>query len=400
MRDMPPAAELRARLDRFRENLQRRRLPAALITDERNVRYLSGFSGADSALLVTKAHKFLLTDFRYAEEAGRDAAGWKVLIEKTRRLANGTEKELVPRGLMEKAGYLARKLRVRRLAVEAYNMRVSELRALRKASRGVRVKPEDPLLGELRLLKSDWEVGQIEKALRIQESCFLELCHGLAQGLSEREAAARLRYLMVQAGADDEAFQTLVLFARNSSLPHGRPGERVLRGDAIVLVDWGSRRAGYHSDLTRTFFLGSIPKRLREIHEVVVEAQRQAIGRIGPGVAFRDVDAAARDIIRKAGYGKAFGHTTGHGLGLAVHEAPTLSAQALGELRAGMVVTVEPGIYCPGVGGVRIEDDVLVTPRGHRVLSRLAKGLRWNSGERLRAEDGPRARQRWGAGAG
>ncbi len=145
-------------------------------------------------------------------------------------------------------------------------------------------------------------------------------------------------------------------------------------------MDWGAKRAGYHSDLTRTFFLGSIPPQLRKIHGIVAEAQRQAIQRIAPGVAMSDVDAAARKVITKAGYGRQFGHSTGHGLGLDIHESPSLSSRSKGVLRPGMVVTVEPGIYLPGRGGVRIEDDVLVTRTGHRVLSRLPMGLRWDGG--------------------
>jgi Xaa-Pro aminopeptidase len=149
----------------------------------------------------------------------------------------------------------------------------------------------------------------------------------------------------------------------------------------MILVDWGARVSGYHSDLTRTFFAGTISVRLRKVHEVVREAQRAAIAKVAPGVRLAEVDKAARNVIAKAGYGKQFGHSTGHGVGLNIHEAPSLSARAKGKLKPGMVVTVEPGIYLPGVGGVRIEDDVLVTARGHRVLSRLRPGVRWNGAE-------------------
>ncbi|MCY3019909.1 MAG: Xaa-Pro peptidase family protein [Planctomycetota bacterium] len=378
MTGMPPKAELRTRLQHFREALHARKLPAALITNERNVRYLSGFSGGDSALLVTAEHKVLLTDFRYLEEARKTVPSWEVVIEKVRRGADGKPEVLIPHGLMEKAGHMMRKLRLRKLGFEAGDMRVADLRNLRKAARGVRLKPQNGLVGELRLCKSPWEVRQIEKALRIQERAFEELCRSLEDGIREREAAAWLRYLMVKGGADDQAFESMFQVGSHSSLPHGRPTGRRFRGSAVILVDWGSKFAGYHSDLTRTFFLGTISPRLRKIHQTVLEAQRQAIARVEPGVALAEVDAAAREVISKAGYGKAFGHSTGHGLGLDIHEAPSLSARSKGVLRPGMVVTVEPGVYLPGLGGVRIEDDVLVTPNGHRVLSRLRAGLRWN----------------------
>jgi Xaa-Pro aminopeptidase len=221
-------------------------------------------------------------------------------------------------------------------------------------------------------------VAQIEKALRIQEACFLEFCRGLRSGITEREAAAKLRFQMVKSGADDEAFLSMFQIGSHSSLPHGRPTDRVLNGDCVILLDWGAKLGGYHSDLTRTFFIGRISPQLRRIHEIVAAAQRTAIERIAPDVEMKDVDKAARDVIDKAGFGKAFGHSTGHGLGLDIHEFPSLSMHAKGKLKPGMVVTVEPGIYIPGLGGVRIEDDVLVTKNGNRVLSRLASGLRWN----------------------
>jgi Xaa-Pro aminopeptidase len=365
MTAVPSREELNSRLNRFREIMRERKISAALITNEQNVRYLSGFTGNDSALLVTAHKKLLLTDFRYREEAHNSARGWRIIFE--------------PYGLLEKAGAVAKKFRIRRLCVEAGHMKVADLRGLRKeVGRGVKIHPQDAMVGELRLIKSDWEVQQIENALRIQEACFLELCRGLRSGISEREAAAKLRLQMVRSGADDEAFQCMFQIGSHSSLPHGRPTDRVLNGDSIILLDWGAKLGGYHSDLTRTFFIGSISPQLRRIHEIVSAAQRAAIEKIAPGVEMKDVDKAARDVIAKAGFGKAFGHSTGHGLGLDIHEFPSLSMRAKGTLKPGMVVTVEPGIYIPRLGGVRIEDDVLVTKTGHRVLSRLSSGLRWN----------------------
>ena len=361
---LPPRAELQSRLENFRGIMRRRGINSALITNEQNVRYLSGFTGADSALLILQHRKFLLTDFRFIEEAHRTAQGWRLILK--------------PRGLIEKAGAAVKRKRLRKLAVEAGDMRVGEIKALRKFARGVRVRPEDAMVAELRFAKSPWEVRQIENALRVQEACFLQFCKSLRRGISERDAAAELRYLMTRSGADDESFQCMVQIANHSSLPHGRPTHRRLSGDAVILVDWGAKVNGYHSDLTRTFFIGRIPPKLRHIHGIVLEAQRQAIERIAPGVEFSDVDKAARKVIAKAGYGKAFGHSTGHGIGLDVHEAPSLSTRAKGALQPGMIVTVEPGIYLPGIGGVRIEDDVLVTEKGHRVLSTIGKGLRWN----------------------
>ena len=361
-----PRSELNDRVVNLREALRAHKLSAALITTEQNVHYLSGFPGQDSALLLTLHQKFLLTDFRYLEAARASAPGFTVVIR--------------PAGLMEKVGHVAKRLRLRKLAVEPANLRLVDVRALRHAARRVRLRPVEGLVGLLRLRKSPWEIRQIEHALRIQETAFTELCRHLRMGSSEREAAAWLRFLMVKGGAEDQGFETMFLTGAHASRPHGHPDQKALKAPSLMLIDWGARHEGYHSDLTRTFFLGTIPRRLRQIHQVVMRAQQEAIARVGPGVALAEVDAAARKVITQAGFGKAFGHSTGHGLGLEIHEMPTVSARAKGTLQPGMVVTVEPGIYLPGVGGVRIEDDVLVTPTGYRVLSRLPKGLRWDGG--------------------
>jgi Xaa-Pro aminopeptidase len=285
-----------------------------------------------------------------------------------------------PQGLLGKAGHYARKFRLRRLGVEAEQLTVAAAKTLQKEARPVRLAPRVGLVAELRVCKSPWEVRQIEKALRIQEGCYREFARWLRPGVSERDAAAELRYRLVRAGGEDEAFETMCLWGASASHPHFTPGPRRLRADDLVLLDWGTRVAGYHSDLTRTFFVGRIPGRLRQIHEAVAQAQARAKARVAPGVPFAEVDRAARAAIRRAGFGRYFRHSTGHGLGLRVHEAPRLSARTPGALKAGMVVTVEPGIYLPGVGGVRLEDDLLVTADGHRVLNRLPIGLRWDGG--------------------
>lgn len=361
---LPPREELHTRLDRFRERMNREGLSGFLVTDEADVRYLSGFTGGDTILLITGRQKLLLTDFRYAEEARQSAPGWRVVTR--------------PPDLMEKAGLFARKLHARRLGIAGEHLTVHQMKRLRKATRGLIVKPLMGLAGELRLCKSAWEVRQIEGALRIQEQCFRQVCRKLEPGMHEYEFAAELRYRMVKAGAEDQAFPVLCQFGAGASLPHGRPTDRRLRTGSVILVDWGARLNGYHSDLTRSFFIGSIPKPLREIHGIVAEAQALAKARVAPGVPFAEVDEAARRFIRKTGYGKYFGHSTGHGLGLQIHEPPALSRRGNGVLKPGMVVTIEPGIYLPGKGGVRIEDDVLVTDKGCRVLSRLPRGLRWS----------------------
>ncbi len=176
-------------------------------------------------------------------------------------------------------------------------------------------------------------------------------------------------------GADGTSFPSIVAFGANASLPHAIPGQRKAKAGEVLLFDWGSRYGGYCSDLTRVVAIGKMPARMREVYQVVLDAQMAAINAIAPGKTLKEIDAVARNLIIKAGYGKQFGHSLGHGLGLNVHEQPNLSPRAEGVLEPGQVVTVEPGIYLPGLGGVRIEDDILVTPKGHEVLSDLPKDL-------------------------
>lgn len=192
----------------------------------------------------------------------------------------------------------------------------------------------------------------------------------------EVEVAAYLEYRMRMLGADGASFPTIVAVDANAALPHAIPGRRRVKDKGIVLIDWGARVGGYCGDLTRVVGLGGMSRKMCEVYGVVLEAQLAGIEAVGPGVKLKDVDAKARKVIERAGYGKHFGHGLGHGLGLDVHESPSVSARA-GEatLEAGMVVTIEPGVYLPGVGGVRIEDDVLVTAGGHRVLSDLPKSV-------------------------
>jgi Xaa-Pro aminopeptidase len=201
------------------------------------------------------------------------------------------------------------------------------------------------------------------------------MCDSIRVGQTELEMAARLEYEMKRRGASAPSFPTICAEGPNAALPHACPGQRKVKRGSAILLDWGACVGGYCSDLTRMIFVDTIPRKIREIYGIVLEAQLRAISAIRPGERMCDVDAVARDHITEAGFGKEFNHGLGHGLGMEVHEAPSLSWRSKEKLEAGMIVTVEPGIYLPGVGGVRIEDEILVTPTGRRVLSRLSKTL-------------------------
>ena len=216
----------------------------------------------------------------------------------------------------------------------------------------------------------------MNKALRNAEEAFLAMRKTIKVGQTEQEMAARLEYEMKLRGASGPSFPTICAEGANSALPHASPGQRKVKRGSAVLFDWGARVNGYCSDLTRMVFVGSIPRKIGEIYEIVLEAQLAAIDAIRPGRRMCDVDAVARKIVTDAGYGERFNHGLGHGLGIDVHEAPSLSWRSKAKLEPGMLVTAEPGIYLPGIGGVRIEDDVLVTRTGKRVLSKLSKTMK------------------------
>ncbi|HSW44335.1 MAG TPA: M24 family metallopeptidase, partial [Phycisphaerae bacterium] len=240
-----------------------------------------------------------------------------------------------------------------------------------------RLVPIAGVTRDLRLIKDSAEVSTLEKAIRIAESAFLRVFFGrrFRPGMTERELAAELQHEMLRQGADGEAFPIIVAEGPNSSLPHAVPGNRRIRRGSAILVDWGAVCRHYRSDLTRVVFVHRIPPRFRRMYEAVLAAQAEGIQAIRPGVRMCDVYERARASLETAGMVRHFTHGLGHGIGIDIHEPPSLSKRMVEPLKAGMVVTVEPGVYFPGIGGVRIEDDVLVTESGARVLSRLPKDL-------------------------
>jgi Xaa-Pro aminopeptidase len=341
-----------------------RGLSGLLVVSEEDVSYLTAFTGADSCLLLGGGWAVLVTDGRYAEQAGSECPELEVFVR------DGP--------MLEAIGDLVEQRRARRLAVQADHMTVQWWQRLGKRVGPRRLVSVTEVVSQLRSIKDEGEVRAICKAVRVAERAFRELIGRGAKGLvgrSEREVAADLDYRMRRLGASAASFETIVAAGAHAALPHYRPGSTKIRRDQPVLIDWGAQVAGYCSDLTRVVFAGRIPPKLAEIYEVAVRAQAAAVGAIRSGVGCKTVDATARKVIAEAGYGREFVHGLGHGIGRQVHEAPALGRLAKGRLRAGMVVTVEPGVYVPGLGGVRIEDDVQVTSDGHRKLSRLPRSL-------------------------
>lgn len=323
--------------------------------------YLTGFQGSTSAVIITAKEACFFCDFRYTEQALRQVREFEV--------------EQITGTMETRVGERLEKLGVEMAAFDPDVLTVSQMDQLQEVFHGEFEEFPDLVAG-LRMRKSNEEIAKIRNASELAEAALAALLPELRDGITEREFAALLDYEFKRRGAEKSSFDPIVLFGARSSLPHGRPGDTPLNPGDIILIDCGCLVEGYCSDLTRTYISGTIPSTwFKEIYSVTLRAQLAALEAIRAGVACRAVDTVARDIIRDAGHGEHFGHGLGHGVGLEVHEAPRLNMQADAVLEAGMVVTVEPGIYLPGLGGVRIEDLVVVTEDGCEVLTRLPKEL-------------------------
>ncbi len=354
--------EAESRLSRLRAMLDARGCDAYVSDAAPQNQYLTGFRGSTSIVLITRKEAVFLCDSRYTEQAQSQVAAYEV------QEAEGS--------LTKAAGELLRRFGASKPAFEPAYMNVSVLLDLEKAF-GDALSPEPDLAAQLRQVKTQDEIDRVREAMRLAEGVLADCIEDLEEGVRERDVAARFEYEFKLRGARGPSFDTIALFGPRSSLPHGEPGDRALkRGDA-ALFDFGCRRDGYCSDLTRTYAFGTIPAAwFEETYNLVLAAQQAALDAIRPGMSGKAVDAIARDIIREGGYGAYFGHGLGHGVGIEIHEAPRLSPSSEVVLEPGMIVTVEPGIYLPGRGGVRIEDVVAVTQDGCSLLSSAPKELR------------------------
>jgi Xaa-Pro aminopeptidase len=339
-----------ARVERLRERLEE----PLIVTNPVNVRYLTGFASSNAALVIEPERVLLFADFRYAE-AGRALEGAE-FVETARSLIGDLGATIEGR-----AGF------------EAEHLTYDRYETLRDA--GLELVPRRGLVEALRAVKEEDELAQIRRAAEVADHAIEALAREPFVGHSEKELAWRLRELLHAHGADDVSFDTIVGSGPTGALPHGRPTDRIVQRDELVIVDWGARVGDYCSDCTRTFATGRLPVDLARIYEVCRAAQSAAVAGIRPGMSGRDADALAREPIAAAGFGEQFGHGLGHGVGMDVHEAPGLRPESSDVLEPGMVVTVEPGIYLSGRGGVRIEDLCVVREDGLEVLSTYRKDL-------------------------
>ncbi|WP_432358640.1 M24 family metallopeptidase [Sporosarcina sp. UB5] len=348
------------KLAKLREALKENGLDALLVTNPYNRRYITGFTGSAGVAVISADDAVFITDFRYTEQAAEQVQGFRIVkhektiidevakqVEQMKIKTLGFEKDYVSFG-----------------TYEYYNEKVdAELKAV------------SGIVEKLRTVKSADEIEILKQAAKIADDAFTHICTFIKPGVTELEVSNELEMFMRKQGATSSSFDTIVASGERGALPHGVASDKVIQSGELVTLDFGALYNGYISDITRTVAIGEPSEKMKEIYEVTLAAQELALEKIKPGMTGIEADAIARDYIKSKGYGDAFGHSTGHGIGLEVHEGPALSFRSETVLVPNMTVTVEPGIYLPGIGGVRIEDDILITEDGNVRLTHSTKEL-------------------------
>ena len=354
------------RLDRVDAELRERELDLLVVTNLVNVRWLTGFTGTSGAALVGSGRDggpLFVTDFRYLSQAAEQVPDWERHIAQSDLLA-GVVKAIPGEGEL-------------RVGFDDTDLSVKAHAHLRELVRDdVELVAAGGLIEDLRAVKDPEEIEKVRAAAVLADAALEEVLERGLAGRTERDVALDIEFTMRRRGAEAVSFPPIVAAGPHGALPHAVPRDEVIPAGTLVVVDWGCMLDGYASDCTRTFASGEIDPRDREIYDLVARAQEEALAAVRPGPTGQEVDAIAREIIAEAGHAEHFGHGLGHGVGLEVHEGPRLSTTSEAELRAGNIVTVEPGVYVPGAVGVRIEDLVAITAEGHDVLSSLPKALR------------------------
>ncbi|MCP4744633.1 MAG: aminopeptidase P family protein [Desulfobacteraceae bacterium] len=359
---------LEDRITRVRQHIAEKKIDTLLVLIEENRRYLSGFKGEDhqidesaGALLISQENLILATDSRFETQAAQEASLFEVVIYK--------------KGLAKELPALVRKLKTAKLGFESSRVSVSQYRSFLKELKNndspVELEPLNEMVELLRVVKSEDEILKIQKAIDLAESIFQQVVRKLKPGVTEKQIAWSMEAGMREAGAQALSFPSIIAAGPNSALPHAIPSDRPIREGEPILFDWGAKVNGYCSDASRVIIIGKPDDTFKKAYSTVLEAQKRATDAIKDGVSGTYIDRIARDYIHEQGFAGKFGHNLGHGTGMAVHEAPRLSPQKDDTLKAGMIVTVEPGIYLPQWGGIRLENQVLVTSGGFKVLNKL-----------------------------
>jgi Xaa-Pro aminopeptidase len=325
-----------------------------LVTDPVNVRYLSGFDGSNGSLLVGADRAELFTDFRYLEQAERQAPG--LPVRRARDVVAAPLRDSQP------------------VLLEGHHVTASAWVALAEEHRGIGLAPD--LVGQLRVVKDEAELAALQHACEVSQAALQQVLTEGVAGRSERELARRLEHLLADGEGEGPGFPSIVAAGPNGALPHHQPSRRQVEPGDLLTIDFGARVRGYHADITRTFIVGRQPQPWQaDLHGLVEQAQAAALAVVRARAEIALVDAAARDHIAAAGHGEHFGHGLGHGVGLQIHERPLIGPRAAGTLVSGTAITIEPGVYLPARGGVRIEDTIVVAEQGHRSLVALPREL-------------------------
>ena len=348
------------RVNKLQAQLGKNEIDALLVTKRENIRYLSGFTGSSGVIVITSNSASFITDFRYTEQANDQVKGYDIIELDT--------------SLIKSVADVVSRESIKRLGIEQDAMTVGQYRAYEKDVDAQLIETSG-IVEKLRLIKDESEIKIMKEAAAIADAAYAHIQTFIRPGRTEREVANELEMFMRSKGADSSSFDMIVASGLRSALPHGVASDKVIESGELVTLDFGAYYKGYCSDITRTLAIGPISDELRQIYDTVLRAQLAGVEGIRAGITGIEADALTRDIIKEAGYGEYFGHSTGHGLGMEVHEAPGLSFRSDTVLEPDMVVTIEPGIYINGVGGCRIEDDVVITEDGCYLLTQSPKEL-------------------------
>ncbi|MGB3016516.1 MAG: Xaa-Pro peptidase family protein [Ignavibacteria bacterium] len=350
------------RIDELRLKFDTTGIDAFLVRKLPNVRYLSGFSGSAGSLLITNHKNYFVTDFRYKTQSATEVDKAFEVIVYTQNSLNFLKDIIQENGL-------------RKIGFEADYVTFAEANLLKKDFPEAEFVPMENTVESITVKKNAAEIELTKKAVEITDKVFLEVLNIIKPGITERQVSAHISFFHKMFGADGDSFDAIVAAGERSAFPHARPTDRIIREGELVKLDFGCTFSGMKSDMTRTIAIGRIPDECMKIYEIVREAQRRALESVKAGMHARAVDAVARDFIKENGYGSNFGHGLGHGLGYDIHEKPALNERSEYVLEENNIITIEPGIYVEGLGGVRIEDDIVVTKEGCEILNKSPKEL-------------------------
>lgn len=348
------------RIEKVREYLAKEQLDGIWVSNSKNLRYLANFTGSAGEIIITADKAYFITDFRYTEQAGQQAKGFEIVIHKGDLYQSLAD-------IMTKDG-------IKKLAIEADELSLSLYRKVADIFPAELIETQN-VIENIRLIKDEAELEILKEACKITDEAFDHILTFIKPGVSEIVVANELEHFLKGKGAEGMSFDTIVASGVRSAMPHGVASEKLIEQGDMVTLDFGCYYKGYSSDITRTIAVGEVDPKLKEIYQIVLDAHLKVIAEAKAGMTGKEIDAIARDYITEKGYGEYFGHSTGHGLGLDVHEQPAVSVRGENVILENMVITDEPGIYIAGLGGVRIEDDLIIHKDGVESINRSAKEL-------------------------